>query len=50
MKTYAVTGINHGSIITCKNKREARRIFRIVYNGESILIVKDISDYPLENL
>jgi hypothetical protein len=37
MKTYAVTGTFHGSIIEAKTEGEARRIFHRHYNGESII-------------
>ncbi len=36
MKTYAVTGTFHGSIIYANSEGEARRIFHDYYNGESI--------------
>lgn len=47
---YAVTGVDHGSIITGKDKKEAIKIFKKFYNGEKIICVKDISNYNLENL
>ena len=50
MKTYAVTGTFNGSIVVAKNEGEARRVFHKRYNGESILLVKDISTYNLSNL
>ena len=49
-KTYAVTGTFHGSIITAENEGEARRTFHNVWNGESILLIKDISHYSLDNI
>ena len=49
-KTYAVTGTFHGSIIIADSEGEARRIFHIYWSGESILLVKYISNYNLENL
>jgi hypothetical protein len=49
-KTYAVTGTFHGSIIEAYTEGEARRIFHKHYNGESILFIKNISHYNLENL
>ena len=49
-KFYAVTGTLHGSIIEAINEGQARSIFHKAYNGESILIVKDISNYNLRNL
>lgn len=50
MKIFAVTGTFHGSIIKVKSEGEARRTFHTYYNGESILVVKDISNYNLRNL
>jgi len=50
MKTYAVTGTYHGSIVFAKTEGDARRLFHNQYNGESILIIKNISDYNLKNL
>jgi hypothetical protein len=49
-KVYAVTGTFNGSIIFAENEGQARRVFHKKYNGESILIVKDISNYNLRNL
>lgn len=49
-KTYAVTGTFHGSIIEANSEGEARKIFHQYYNGESILYLKNISNYNLENL
>ena len=49
-KTYAVTGTFHGSIIEAYSEGEARKIFHKHYNGESILVVKNISHYNLHNL
>lgn len=40
MKTFAVTGTYHGSIIYANSEGEARRIFHKCYNGESILNCK----------
>lgn len=37
MKTYAVTGTFHGSIIEAICEGEARRIFHKHYKGESII-------------
>lgn len=48
--TYAVTGVDHGSIVTASDVKEAIDIFQKVYNGEEIICVKNISDYNLENL
>ena len=50
MTVFAVTGTYHGSIIECKSEGEARRLFHQAYNGESILLVKNISTYNLDNL
>lgn len=50
MKIFAVTGTYHGSIIECMTEGEARRIFHNKYKGESILSVKNISNYNIENL
>jgi hypothetical protein len=49
-KVYAVTGVHHGSIIEAYSNTEARKIFKKHYNGEKILVVKDITTYNLENL
>lgn len=49
-KVYAVTGTFHGSIIYARTEGEARKLFHKAWNGESILKVKNISDYNLENL
>lgn len=50
MKTYAVTGVHHGSIVSAVSEEKAREIFQRHYNSEEIIAVKDISDYNLENL
>lgn len=50
MRTYAVTGTFHGSIVEADSEGAARRAFHKMYNGESILHVKDISNYNLSNL
>jgi CheY-specific phosphatase CheX len=42
MKTFAVTGTFHGSIVYAKTEGEARRIFHIYYNGESITNIREI--------
>ena len=47
---YAVTGVDHGSIVTAMNEQQAIEIFQKFYDGEEIICVKDISDYNLENL
>lgn len=49
-KVYAVTGTFHGSIVYAMSEGEARRAFHKAWNGESILYVKDISNYNLANL
>lgn len=49
-KIFAVTGTFHGSIIEAETEGEARRLFHKKYNGESILYVKDITNYNLANL
>lgn len=49
-KIYSVTGTFHGSIIESKTEGEARKIFHLHYKGESILYVKNISNYNLKNL
>jgi hypothetical protein len=49
-RTFAVTGVHHGSIVTAKSRKDAIRIFQKFYSGEKILLVKDISSYNLENL
>lgn len=50
MKTYAVTGVHHGSAVLAVSEEEAREIFQRHYSNEEIIAVKDISDYNLENL
>jgi len=47
---YAVTGVEHGSIVDAIDEKEAIEIFQRFYNGEEIICVKDISTYNLENL
>ncbi len=47
---YAITGTYHGSIIQAKSEGDARRVFHKLYNGESIIIVKDITHYNINNL
>lgn len=49
-KVFAVTGVDHGSIVTAVNEEEARKIFQKHYDNEEIIVVKDISDYNLDNL
>lgn len=50
LKTYAVTGTFHGSIVQAYSEGEARRLFHKHYNGESITHVKVISNHNLANL
>lgn len=50
MKVYAVTGTFHGSIIWCDSEGQARRIFHQAWNGESIIKVKNITEYNFGNL
>lgn len=50
MKTFAVTGEVHGSIIECESKDQEKEIFTKHYPNEKIWIIKDISNYNLENL
>lgn len=45
MKTFAVTGTFHGSIIYANCEGDARRAFHKKYNGESIISVIKTSDY-----
>lgn len=41
MKTFAVTGTFHGSIVSATSEGNARREFHRYYNGESIICVKE---------
>ena len=41
LKTYAVTGTFHGSIVYAKTEGDARRAFHKKYNGESITNLKE---------
>jgi hypothetical protein len=50
ISVYAVTGVDHGSIVEAIDEKEAIEIFQKYYNGEEIICVKDISNYYLENL
>lgn len=50
MKIFAVTGVHHGSIIECKSMREAKIIFKKLYNSEKIICIKDITNSNLYNL
>lgn len=47
---YAVTGVDHGSIVEAFDEKEAVEIFQKVYDGEEIICVKDISNYNLKKL
>lgn len=49
-RVFAVTGVDHGSIVTAIDEKQAIEIFQKVYNGEEIICVKDISNHNLENL
>lgn len=40
IKIYAVTGTLHGSLVYAKCEGDARRAFHKMYNGESILDVR----------
>ena len=40
LRTYAVTGTYHGSIVQARSEGEARRMFHQAWNGESITHVK----------
>lgn len=42
MKTFAITGTFHGSIVCAETEGKARALFHNQYNGESILFVKFI--------
>ena len=50
MKVYAVTGVEHGSIVSAVSEKEARETFQRVYNNEEILDIIDITNHNLENL
>lgn len=50
MKVFAVTGTFHGSIVEAKSEGDAGRAFHAAWNGESIISLRDISDYNFENL
>ena len=43
IKTFAVTGTFHGSIVFAKCEGDARRAFHKIYNGESIIHLKTSS-------
>jgi len=38
-KLFLITGTKHGSHIFASSEGEARKIFHMFYNGESIIIV-----------
>ena len=40
MKTYAITGTFHGSIVQAPTEGAARKVFHGYYNGESITHVR----------
>jgi hypothetical protein len=46
LKSYAVTGTFHGSIVDARSEGEARRIFHKHYKGESIINVRKQGDLP----
>ena len=50
VKTYAVTGTFHGSIVVATSEGQARRSFHEAWKGESIIHLKDISKSNLRNL
>ena len=50
ISVYAVTGVDHGSIVYANDEKEAIEIFQKHYDGEEIIYVKDISNYNLINL
>jgi len=50
MNTFAVTGTYHGSIVYAITEGEARKYFHDKYNGESIISLKNISNYRLKNI
>lgn len=39
LKTFAVTGTFHGSLVEAPSEGDARRLFHKYYNGESILYI-----------
>lgn len=43
LKTFAVTGTFHGSIIYAKSEGDARRAFHEIWNGESIIHIKQLN-------
>jgi len=40
MKTYAVTGEHHGSIVEAYTRKKAIEAFQKIYKGEKIIYVK----------
>lgn len=50
LKTFAVTGVDHGSIVECEDEQEAIWIFKGHYNDEEVLSVKDLAGSSLSNL
>ena len=45
LKTFAVTGTFHGSIVYAKSEGDARRAFHKQWNGESIIHIKQSNGY-----
>jgi hypothetical protein len=50
MKTYAVTGEHHGSVIKAPSILMAILAFKDTYPKEIIMIIKDITNCNLENI
>lgn len=46
VKEFAVTGIEHGSIVQCRTGKEAIEIFKKFYNNEKVIKIK-IVDFPI---
>ena len=40
-KLYAVTGVDHGSIVEAYTAVEAEQIFKLHYHNEKVLVVKE---------
>lgn len=47
LKSWAVTGTFHGSIVTAKTEGEARQIFHRYYKGESITHIKQRNTFAI---
>lgn len=45
MRIFALTGTFHGSIVYADTEGEARRLFHKFWNGESIVIQKELKWY-----